>query len=122
MRVHTLFSFLGVTAALAAAAAVTTEPIFRVYTPKGLDFVLRNSATPNKFLIETMPGGCCAPGLQQGWFAGHLSGEWRAYSFAKREIGFLFAARACLLEPPSRRVKKLVTVTALSKNSLLCAR
>lgn len=57
MRVHTLFSFLGVTAALAAAAAVTTEPIFRVYTPKGLDFVLRNSATPNKFLIETMPGG-----------------------------------------------------------------
>jgi enediyne biosynthesis protein E4 len=57
MRIQALLSFLGVTAAWAAAGAVTSEPVFRVYTPKGLDFVLRNSATPKKFLIETMPGG-----------------------------------------------------------------
>jgi enediyne biosynthesis protein E4 len=57
MRIQALLSFLALTAVLAATAAVTTEPVFRVYTPKGLDFVLRNSATPKKFLIETMPGG-----------------------------------------------------------------
>jgi enediyne biosynthesis protein E4 len=57
MRIQALLSFVGVTAALAAASAVTSAPVFRVYTPKGLDFVLRNSATPKKFLIETMPGG-----------------------------------------------------------------
>lgn len=39
---------------LAAAAAA---PIFDVKTPRGLDFILRNSPTPQKYLIETMPGG-----------------------------------------------------------------
>jgi hypothetical protein len=34
-----------------------TEPVFRVFTPKGLDFILQNSPTPQKYLIETMPGG-----------------------------------------------------------------
>ena len=37
---------------LAAAA-----PIFSVKLPKGLDFTLLNSPTPQKYLIETMPGG-----------------------------------------------------------------
>jgi enediyne biosynthesis protein E4 len=39
-------------AALAAAA-----PIFEVAPLHGIDFILRNSPTPRKFLIETMPGG-----------------------------------------------------------------
>jgi enediyne biosynthesis protein E4 len=39
-------------AALAAAA-----PIFDVKLPRGLDFTLQNSPTPQKYLIETMPGG-----------------------------------------------------------------
>jgi len=38
--------------ALAAAA-----PIFDVKLPRGLDFTLLNSPTPQKYLIETMPGG-----------------------------------------------------------------
>ncbi|MGA2419583.1 MAG: CRTAC1 family protein [Candidatus Acidiferrum sp.] len=38
--------------ALAAAA-----PIFDVKLPHGLDFTLLNSPTPQKYLIETMPGG-----------------------------------------------------------------
>src|SRR2546427_3816594 len=38
--------------ALAAAA-----PMFDVRLPKGLDFTLQNSPTPQKYLIETMPGG-----------------------------------------------------------------
>jgi hypothetical protein len=38
--------------ALAAAA-----PIFDVKLPRGVDFTLLNSPTPQKFLIETMPGG-----------------------------------------------------------------
>jgi enediyne biosynthesis protein E4 len=39
-------------AAMAAAA-----PIFEVKPLRGLDFILQNSPTPRKFLIETMPGG-----------------------------------------------------------------
>lgn len=39
-------------AALAAAA-----PIFEVAPLRGIDFILRNSPTPHKYLIETMPGG-----------------------------------------------------------------
>jgi len=38
--------------ALAAAA-----PIFDLKLPRGLDFTLQNSPTPQKYLIETMPGG-----------------------------------------------------------------
>jgi enediyne biosynthesis protein E4 len=41
----------------AAAAKPPAESIFEVKTLKGLDFVLRNSPTPRKYLIETMPGG-----------------------------------------------------------------
>jgi hypothetical protein len=37
---------------LAAAA-----PIFDVKLPRGLDFTLLNSPTPQKYLVETMPGG-----------------------------------------------------------------
>lgn len=39
------------------AAKPQAESIFEVESLKGLDFVLRNSPTPRKFLIETMPGG-----------------------------------------------------------------
>jgi enediyne biosynthesis protein E4 len=39
-------------AALAAAA-----PIFEVKPLRGIDFILQNSPTPHKYLIETMPGG-----------------------------------------------------------------
>jgi hypothetical protein len=39
-------------AALGAAA-----PIFDVKPLRGIDFILQNSPTPRKFLIETMPGG-----------------------------------------------------------------
>jgi enediyne biosynthesis protein E4 len=34
-----------------------SAPIFGVKPLKGVDFVLRNSPTPHKYLIETMPGG-----------------------------------------------------------------
>jgi hypothetical protein len=44
-------NFLGV-AALAAAA-----PVFEVKPLRGIDFILQNSPTPQKYLIETMPGG-----------------------------------------------------------------
>ena len=43
--------FFGLTSVAAIA------PIFQPKTPRGLDFILRNSPTPQKFLIETMPGG-----------------------------------------------------------------
>ncbi len=32
-------------------------PVFEVKPPHGLDFTLQNSPTPQKYLIETMPGG-----------------------------------------------------------------
>src|ERR1700730_9829914 len=39
------------------AAMATATPIFEVKPLRGLDFILQNSPTPRKFLIETMPGG-----------------------------------------------------------------
>jgi len=44
-------NFMGI-AALAVGA-----PIFDMKPLRGIDFVLQNSPTPRKFLIETMPGG-----------------------------------------------------------------
>ena len=38
-------------------SAEPAAPVFEVNLPKGLDFTLRNSPTPQKYLIETMPGG-----------------------------------------------------------------
>src|SRR3981189_1517314 len=43
-------------AALASAVAVA-KPLFDIKHPPGLDFTLQNSPTPQKYLIETMPGG-----------------------------------------------------------------
>jgi hypothetical protein len=43
--------------ALLLGAAAPSAPVFDVILPKGLDFVLENSPTPAKYLIETMPGG-----------------------------------------------------------------
>ncbi len=57
MRARVLLSCLGVSALITAGSTVGTDPVFRVYTPKGLDFVLQNSPTMKKYLIETMPGG-----------------------------------------------------------------
>jgi hypothetical protein len=43
--------------ALTTAATPGGAPIFQVSTPRGIDFTLQNSPTPQKYLIETMPGG-----------------------------------------------------------------
>ena len=37
--------------------ALAAAPIFDLKLPRGLDFNLQNSPTPQKYLIETMPGG-----------------------------------------------------------------
>ena len=42
---------------LSLATLAATAPIFEVKLPRGLDFLLQNSPTAKKFLIETMPGG-----------------------------------------------------------------
>src|SRR5438105_1459993 len=53
--------------AMAAAA-----PIFDVKLPRGLDFTLQNSPTPEKYLIETMPGGVAVViVVEQGHTPGH---------------------------------------------------
>jgi enediyne biosynthesis protein E4 len=39
------------------AAMAAVAPIFEVKPLRGIDFLLQNSPTPRKFLIETMPGG-----------------------------------------------------------------
>jgi hypothetical protein len=41
---------------IAVASAVGTS-LLEVKSPRGIDFVLQNSPTPQKYLIETMPGG-----------------------------------------------------------------
>src|SRR6266478_5787157 len=42
---------------LSCAAMAAATPIFDVKPLRGIDFILQNSPTPKKFLIETMPGG-----------------------------------------------------------------
>ena len=41
----------------AQGAKPKPDPVFQVKSLKGVDFVLRNSPTSRKYLIETMPGG-----------------------------------------------------------------
>jgi enediyne biosynthesis protein E4 len=42
---------------LRLSTALGAGPIFDVKVPRGLDFTLQHSPTPQKYLIETMPGG-----------------------------------------------------------------
>jgi hypothetical protein len=42
---------------LTLLASPASAPIFEVTQPRGIDFVLQNSPTAQKYLIETMPGG-----------------------------------------------------------------
>src|ERR1700682_6765541 len=42
---------------LSFAALAAASPIFEVKPLRGIDFILQNSPTPQKYLIETMPGG-----------------------------------------------------------------
>jgi hypothetical protein len=51
--------FLHFVCAVAVFAAATSlgTPVFDVKLPRGVDFTLHNSPTPQKYLIETMPGG-----------------------------------------------------------------
>src|SRR3979411_1013477 len=44
---------------IAAPATISTTgaPLFEAKLPQGIDFTLQNSPTPQKHLIETMPGG-----------------------------------------------------------------
>ena len=42
---------------LVLQTATLPPPFFDVIQPRGLDFTLQNSPTPQKYLIETMPGG-----------------------------------------------------------------
>src|SRR5579864_75291 len=46
-----------VIAVLVVSAPAPAGPMFDVILPKGIDFTLLNSPTPQKYLIETMPGG-----------------------------------------------------------------
>jgi enediyne biosynthesis protein E4 len=43
--------------ALIAPIATGDAPLLAVKSPRGIDFTLQNSPTPQKYLIETMPGG-----------------------------------------------------------------
>ena len=42
---------------IALVMAAVPVSLFEIKAPRGLDFVLQNSPTPQKYLIETMPGG-----------------------------------------------------------------
>jgi hypothetical protein len=42
---------------IALFLAASPASMFEIRQPRGLDFVLQNSPTPQKYLIETMPGG-----------------------------------------------------------------
>src|SRR5579859_1859542 len=48
---------LGCVFALVAATTPGSAPVLELKPPRGIDFTLQNSPTPQKYLIETMPGG-----------------------------------------------------------------
>ena len=48
---------LKTTIALVLVAPMLAAPTLKHREPSGIDFVLRNSPTAQKYLIETMPGG-----------------------------------------------------------------
>src|SRR6266852_83190 len=48
---------IGCFAVLIAADVTSAIPVFKEKLPHGIDFVLQNSPTAQKYLIETMPGG-----------------------------------------------------------------
>jgi hypothetical protein len=50
-------SFLGLILAGMMLWAAAPAPVFEVKLPRGVEFTLQNSPTPQKYLIETMPGG-----------------------------------------------------------------
>ena len=52
-----VLSFLGLTLAGMMLWAAAPAPVFDVKPPRGIEFTLQNSPTPQKYLIETMPGG-----------------------------------------------------------------
>ncbi len=53
----TVRSVLFLCTSLLCFAAKSSSPVFQVTRPRGLDFILQNSPTNEKYLIETMPGG-----------------------------------------------------------------
>jgi len=57
--VPVLFSFASCCCVLVLTlgAASDHSAVFEVQTPRGIDFILQNSPTTRKYLIETMPGG-----------------------------------------------------------------
>jgi hypothetical protein len=59
MRIFAQLAWLGLASVgfLVLAAVSASLPVFDVKTPRGLDFILQNSPTGRKYLIETMPGG-----------------------------------------------------------------
>src|ERR1700675_2230117 len=56
LKVASLFIHV-TTIALFCFSSASAQPVFTVSQPNGIDFVLQNSPTSLKYLIETMPGG-----------------------------------------------------------------
>ncbi len=56
-RYPVLYTFRFCWCALPSGSAAAPAGLFEVRQPRGLDFVLENSPTAQKYLIETMPGG-----------------------------------------------------------------
>src|SRR5208282_6684900 len=52
-----LLSLLFSLSAISQTPAPTPEPQFKLSPARGVDFILRNSPTSRKYLVETMPGG-----------------------------------------------------------------
>src|SRR5438034_11672780 len=48
---------IGYVGLLMMLAGSTSLPVFQVNPLRGIDFILQNSPTNKKYLIETMPGG-----------------------------------------------------------------
>src|SRR5580692_6613038 len=91
-----LLSLLLSLPAFSQTARPTLEPQFKLSPAHGIDFVLRNSPTSRKYLIETMPGGVALldynnDGLLDIFLvnAGHMRDSMRPpFSFERRNPSY----------------------------------
>jgi len=73
---------------------------FDVRLPRGLDFTLQNSPTPQKYLIETMPGGVALFDYNNDGLLDIFLVQWRPRDESDAGSGKIDRWKPALLESP----------------------
>ena len=80
--------------------AAVPVSLFEIRSPRGLDFVLQNSPTPQKYLIETMPGGVALFDYNNDGLLDIFLVNGGRVTSPMRHAGKFRSQESALLEPP----------------------